>query len=418
MRGPAFDISQVIFELLFASEAMVRFYLCEDRWHFLSNTFNFIDVLSVMPLFFRTYIAAKDGLQAQATVEEKTLLAIVPMIHILKLLRRFEKLQLLVHAFELALEALPVLLYTLAVMAIFFSEILYLVEPRGDSQFTDLPSTLWFTIVTMTTVGYGDKTPSNAGGHFVATILIIISALYMAIPIGIVGHAFSQVWADRDRLLVMHRFRDAFLGGGFTIKSIQEIFNMFDEDDSGELDIEEFSLMLKTMQLHMDDERICMLYQNLDTEGVGRITLESLIDGLVPKAFAHNFFAAQQSQQRTTANNTTKLPLVGPITSAQPSDTMVSPASPNAYPLPPAVHLGHESSSTQTSEGFARVASNDTARKEKNKRGEPPSPSYSSVRSASVGEEKPQNERSPRSPQRIRHTVTWNADEIEESTTI
>jgi len=287
----------VIFETAFAFEMLARLSLCEDRSRFMFNTFNFIDAVSIMPLFFRSYIAVKDGFVADASVEEKTLLAIVPIIHLLKLLRRFEKLQLLVSAFELALEALPVLLYTLALIAIFFSEIFYLVEPREN--FSDLPTALWFTVVTMTTVGYGDKTPTNAGGHLVASILIIFSALYMAIPIGIVGHAFSQVWGDRDRLLVMQRFRDAFLGGGFTVKSIQDIFNMFDEDGSGELDIEEFSLMLKTMQLHMDPERLCLLYQNLDVEGLGRITLEALIDGLVPKAFAHKFFLSRESRSPT-----------------------------------------------------------------------------------------------------------------------
>jgi len=177
-----------------------------------------------------------------------------------------------------------VLLYTLLLIALSFSELMFFVEPREN--ISDLPTALWFTIVTMTTVGYGEITPTEGSGHTVASVLIIISALYMAIPIGIVGNAFSQVWGDRDRLLVMQRFRNAFLEGGFTLDNFQEIFSMFDEDGSGELDVEEFGLMLKTMQMNLDEERVYMLYQALDKEGQGRITLEALLDVLMPKAYA------------------------------------------------------------------------------------------------------------------------------------
>merc|ERR1719379_374906 len=103
----------------------------------------------------------------------------------------------------------------------------------------------------MTTVGYGDIVPETRLGQAFSVFLMILSALYMAMPIGIVGNAFSQVWNDRDRLLVMKRFRNAFLQEGFTLKSFQDIFSVFDLDGNGNLDLEEFSLMLKTMQITM-----------------------------------------------------------------------------------------------------------------------------------------------------------------------
>merc|ERR1712178_516749 len=117
----------------------------------------------------------------------------------------------------------------------------------------------------------------------------------MAMPIGIVGNAFSQVWEDRDRLPVMKRFRNAFLQEGLTLQTFQEIFSIFDEDGNGTLDTEEFGLMLKTMQLNMSEERVNMLYHALDTDGVGYITLQALIDNLVPKAMAREFFARSSS---------------------------------------------------------------------------------------------------------------------------
>lgn len=71
---------------------------------------------------------------------------------------------------------------------------------------------------------------------------------------------------------------------------VQDTFSIFDEDGSGALDIEEFALMLKTLQMNMSEDRVSMLYHALDKEGAGHITLEALVNGLTPKAFAHEFF--------------------------------------------------------------------------------------------------------------------------------
>eukprot|EP00928_Gymnodinium_smaydae_P027661 TRINITY_DN21316_c0_g1_i1.p1 TRINITY_DN21316_c0_g1~~TRINITY_DN21316_c0_g1_i1.p1 ORF type:complete len:597 (-),score=62.56 TRINITY_DN21316_c0_g1_i1:81-1808(-) len=279
-----YDISQAVIECCFAMELTIRFVCCPERCAFFVSPFNWIDMMSVVPFAFRITSWIRPEKRSLVTA----IIAVVPLVRLLKLVRRFEKLQLLISAFQLALEALPVLIYTGALLAVFFTELIYFVELQYHDA--DLYTSFWFTIVTMSTVGYGDTTPVAPAGRFVAMMLIIMSALYMAIPIGIVGHAFSTVWSDRDRLLVMHRFREAFAEGGFTTAAIQEIFSIFDEDDSGELDIEEFTVMLKSMQMNMSEERVCLLYQALDKEGLGRITLEALINGLTPKAFARQFF--------------------------------------------------------------------------------------------------------------------------------
>merc|ERR1719272_1835546 len=176
----------------------------------------------------------------------------------------------------------------MAVLALFFAELLYLVEP--NESINSLSTTVWFTIVTMTTVGYGDYTPTTVAGHTVASVLIIISALYMAMPLGIVGNAFSEVWSDRDRLLVMKRFRNAFLQGGFTLRALQDVFAIFDGDGSGTLDLDEFSLMLSTIQMNVSEERVGMLFSALDKDGSGEIEIEELVAALVPKSFARNKF--------------------------------------------------------------------------------------------------------------------------------
>lgn len=303
-RGDTWSITQIVFESLFALEFLVRLCCCPRGCAYIWSFFNIIDFLSVVPLAFRFAISSDLTWFPDC---ENTLLSLVPMLCLLKLLRRFEKLQLLQHAFEMAFEALPALLYILILLALTFSELIFFVEPRDNIR--DLPTAIWFTIVTMTTVGYGEYTPVSVAGHIVASALIIISALYMAMPIGIVGNAFSEVWSDRDRLLAVERFRSAFAQGGLRLQALKDIFGIFDEDDNGHLDVKEFGLMLNTMQMNISEERVSTLYQVLDRHGEGHITLEALVNGLGPKAFARDFF--QEGMRSFSVQTKTRGNLLG-----------------------------------------------------------------------------------------------------------
>eukprot|EP00448_Togula_jolla_P026748 CAMPEP_0170647120 /NCGR_PEP_ID=MMETSP0224-20130122/44018_1 /TAXON_ID=285029 /ORGANISM="Togula jolla, Strain CCCM 725" /LENGTH=95 /DNA_ID=CAMNT_0010978531 /DNA_START=100 /DNA_END=384 /DNA_ORIENTATION=- len=95
----------------------------------------------------------------------------------------------------------------------------------------------------MTTVGYGDVSPETTWGYFLVSALIISSALYMAIPLGIVGNAFSKVWEDKDRLLLMQRTRGRILQGGYSAQDIPELFQLFSKNE-GHLTLNMFRKMI------------------------------------------------------------------------------------------------------------------------------------------------------------------------------
>lgn len=274
-------------EILFAAEFILRLACCPHPFRFLVKAFTWIDILSVVPL----------GLRLRGASDHEHVITLAPMLRLMKLMRRFEMMRLMFHAFSLACEALPFLLYTLALIAIVFAEIFCFLEP--SSNIGSLPEALWFTIVTMTTVGYGDITPVTTEGNVAASVLMVFSALYMAMPLGIVGDAFSRVWADRDRLLVIKRFRGAFLEGGFTLQSFENVFRIFDKDASGALDIDEFTDMVTTMQMRMTEERINNLFAILDKDGAGQITLDALKRELAPKALTTQILA-QGAEQAST----------------------------------------------------------------------------------------------------------------------
>jgi hypothetical protein len=282
--GSGAVILEVSFESYFLLELILRFLTIPDRGHYFRHVHTYIDVAAVLPFFFRVVINfnwSREG--DEDHLERQLLLTIVPILRMLKLLRRFQKFLLLQTAFADVAEALPVLLYTLATIALSFSGVIYLVEPR--SNIGSLPEAMWLTIVTMMTVGYGDKVPESGVGSCVVSVLIICSALYMAMPLGIVGAAFTNVWKKRDAILLVKRTRDQMQQRGYTAIDIPCLFKIFDSDGDGFLSRSEFKKMIESMSISLPPDRVLALFDTFDSDGGGYIDALEFIRQVFPKAF-------------------------------------------------------------------------------------------------------------------------------------
>merc|ERR1719277_197594 len=99
------------------------------------------------------------------------LLCFAPTLRFMKTLRRFQKLLLILRAFQSAFEALPMLLWFLLGTMLLSSTAIYLAERPVNID--SLPRSMWFVIVTLSTVGYGDISPSTPLGHLMTSLLII-----------------------------------------------------------------------------------------------------------------------------------------------------------------------------------------------------------------------------------------------------
>jgi len=218
------------------------------------------------------------------TAMDDILLCLVPVLRLLKLLRRFKKFSLLFQAFVLAFEALPVLLFTLAIIILMFSSTLYLLETRESIPGFGLA--VYATIISLTTVGYGDVVPGSTGGKALMCLLGIVSGLYMALPLGIVGNAFKNVWDDRDRLMLLRRLRKTLLDLELTAYDIPSLFRYFDVDKDGLLSIAEFGHLVSQMHLNMSNRRVEDLFLLLDKDGDGGIDDEEFTRSLFPAEFA------------------------------------------------------------------------------------------------------------------------------------
>merc|ERR1719183_1796990 len=118
-----------------------------------------------------------------------------------------------------------------------------------------------------------------------ASVLILSSALFTAIPIGIVGNAFSAVWVDRERLLTLHRTRDKLVLHGYSPTEIPVLFRLFDADEDGQLSYNEFATMIKDMEINFDRDQTQKLFSMIDVDEGGGIDHQEFLQVVFPDAY-------------------------------------------------------------------------------------------------------------------------------------
>eukprot|EP00930_Biecheleria_cincta_P082574 TRINITY_DN72290_c0_g1_i1.p1 TRINITY_DN72290_c0_g1~~TRINITY_DN72290_c0_g1_i1.p1 ORF type:complete len:637 (-),score=132.56 TRINITY_DN72290_c0_g1_i1:268-2046(-) len=281
------ELGEVILDCLFLIEVLVRLWSSPHRIRFFFRAYNNLDIIAgVLPLALRM---GQGSLVLSATSESMSkpmmlLVCMVPILRLLKLLRHFETFHLLIMAFTDALQALPVLLYMLGVLVVFFAAIIFVFENGASVE--SFPEAVWFILVTISTVGYGDTVPSSLEGHIIVSVLIIISALYMAIPIGIVGKLFGNVWDNRKQLLLLHRLRVRFITAGYNVDDIPAMFCNFDANADGQLSKTEFRDMLRQMEIELSQGVAADIFSAFDEDGSGAVDDVEFVKALFPKTAA------------------------------------------------------------------------------------------------------------------------------------
>lgn len=287
---------EIAFDVYFAGEVVIRFATCPNRISFCLSGYTLLDVAAGMLALLVRNLSHATLFEAEVA-RNPVLMGMIcglPVLRLLKLLRRFDTFHLILKACYLAFEALPVLLYILAILVLVFASVIFIVEPRHNVG--SMASALWLTIVTVGTIGYGDITPYSTAGHLVVSLLVVVSALYMAIPIGIVGKAFSTVWDDRYRLLLMHRTRNRFLSSGYKAKDVPAMFFSFDMDNDGQLNLAEFLAMMSQLQVEISPARMLELFETFDNDDSGTIDDHEFVRTLFPDAFATIYGSPQEEE--------------------------------------------------------------------------------------------------------------------------
>ncbi len=168
------------FTLLFTVEYLLRL-LCVDRpARYARSFFGIIDLLAVLPTYFTVFLP-----QASLAVVIRVL-RILRVFRILKLGAYLGEADILMRSLVASRKKIEVFLFTVLLLVIIFGSLMYLIEGE-ENGFTSIPRSIYWAIVTLTTVGYGDIAPRTPLGQALASVIMICGYGIIAVPTGIVS---------------------------------------------------------------------------------------------------------------------------------------------------------------------------------------------------------------------------------------
>lgn len=272
------------FELFFRVTCVIEFK--HTVWGTISSldAFFWIDVLSVVP--FWLVQVGKSGLI--------NLLRAFSMMRMLKLLRQYNHLSVpLAHAVVASRKALAVPFFFLFVLVLIFGSFIYYLELEGENEggvnsFESIPHAIWFMMVTMTTVGYGDVVPGTTLGKLVCVLSMIMGVLFLSMPLAIVGNNFCQVWDERYKLIMVFKLQKAFKDNGLEVDSLRDAFEEFDLDHNGSISIFEFRIILQKLQVKLTNREFMSLWNSIDTDLSGELDWEEFVHIIAENSISEN----------------------------------------------------------------------------------------------------------------------------------
>lgn len=173
------NISEWVITILFSLEYIVRIISVKKPLKYITSFYGVIDLLSTIPKYLSLIFAGTHALIALRA------LRLLRVFRILKLARYLGASNNLVLALKASRAKIAVFLFAVIILSIILGTIMYMVEGE-ENGFTNIPKSVYWCIVTLTTVGYGDIAPHTPLGQFIASIVMVLGYGIIAVPTGIV----------------------------------------------------------------------------------------------------------------------------------------------------------------------------------------------------------------------------------------
>ena len=176
-----FSTLEWIFTIFFTIEYVLRLYSVLKPIKYATSFFGIIDLLAILPAYISLLFA---GTQSLMVIRAIRLLRI---FRIFKMVSFISEAEYIAGALIAARKKILIFLFTILLITIIFGSVMYLVEgTKNPEQFDSIPRSIYWAIVTMTTVGYGDISPHTEFGQFIAAIVMILGYAVIAVPTGII----------------------------------------------------------------------------------------------------------------------------------------------------------------------------------------------------------------------------------------
>ncbi|MDG1734267.1 MAG: ion transporter [Crocinitomicaceae bacterium] len=172
--------------VVFTLEYLIRFYIAKSKTGFAFSFYGIIDLLAILPF----YLALGFDLRSARILRFLRLFRIIKLIRYNKAIRRFQNAFIMIKQELIMFSVVSLILFYLSAVGIYYFE--NSVQPEA---FSSIFSSLWWSVVTLTTVGYGDVIPITIGGRIFTFIILMIGLGIIAIPSGMISSALTEARA-------------------------------------------------------------------------------------------------------------------------------------------------------------------------------------------------------------------------------
>ena len=180
-----FFYSEWLFTFLFTIEYIVRIWISPKPSRYIFSALGIVDLLSIIP----TYLSlALTGTHVLMVIRAIRLLRV---FRIFKLNYFMGQGEFIIQALKASFRKISVFLFGILNIVIIIGTIMYVIEGEANG-FDSIPRSIYWTIVTITTVGYGDISPGTPLGQFISSVIMIVGYAIIAVPTGIVSSEITR----------------------------------------------------------------------------------------------------------------------------------------------------------------------------------------------------------------------------------
>ena len=169
----------------FTIEYVLRLVAVDHPWRYARSFFGLVDLLAIVPTYLGLVVPEAHSLMVIRAIR------LLRVFRVLKLGRFLGEAQLLATALRASRRKITVFLGGIVTVVVIVGALMYLIEGEANG-FTSIPTSMYWAVVTMTTVGYGDIAPRTTLGQFLAALLMILGYGIIAVPTGIVTVELAQ----------------------------------------------------------------------------------------------------------------------------------------------------------------------------------------------------------------------------------
>jgi voltage-gated potassium channel len=177
--GSELLIAEWFFTILFTIELTLRLVAVKRPLRYLFSFYGLVDLLAILPTYLTLLVG---GTQYFLVVR---ILRLLRIFRVLKLTSYITESRVIVSALQRSRQKITVFLVAIITIVTVVGSLIYVVEGE-ENGFTDIPTSMYWAIVTLTTVGYGDLSPKTGLGKFLASVVMILGYGIIAVPTGIV----------------------------------------------------------------------------------------------------------------------------------------------------------------------------------------------------------------------------------------